>query len=202
MLTSEAIFEENKYKIELFFPDLIAKVQPMYSKNRYYHDWSHIEEMLSVVPLKESQIIAILFHDCIYEASNTDNELESIAFMRIFIKEEYPFSIQRIRKDLIGRFVDAAARIIKDTIEHIPKAPDAALVLDLDLMRLAVDFDTFSQYGELIRKEYDHLSLDEYNKGRKEFFIKILSRKTLFTTNQFKHLNEQALSNMRKFIQS
>jgi predicted metal-dependent HD superfamily phosphohydrolase len=65
---------------------LAFKVEECYKElHRYYHNWSHIEDMIDNIPgnykNNKTLILAILFHDIIYDPKREDNEEKSCKFL-------------------------------------------------------------------------------------------------------------------------
>ena len=105
------IFEERTYmNLKTIYFDLLAAIgfrqndiekhwiilEKAYpQKNRYYHNLSHLENMMlsftkyqSEIQMKNEVRYAIFYHDIVYNAKKTDNELKSAEFALSIIPKE------------------------------------------------------------------------------------------------------------------
>lgn len=167
--------------------------------SRAYHNLEHIHNMLK--KLTESErfakhphriILGIWFHDAIYDPTRTDNEVKSAEF---WIRKMTPY--------LPEEPLTWGKMAILATINHFPNPdPDIQLLLDLDLAGLGASWEVFQENSEQIRQEYEHVSDDDFRKGRKAFLEKMLERPRLFGTEYWHNLlEERARANLRKAIQ-
>lgn len=172
-------------------------VLPWYSgPHRHYHDINHITYMLDMATchhfkLNDEQIIAINFHDIIYDPTKPAgwNERASAAEVDVFNKMHDNI--------LSGASVEVIKSIILDTIDHHATSPDAELVLDLDLLALASGWGMFCKNTEQIRKEYSHVSDEDFRVGRIKFIKGMLIGRKIFHTQRFINLAEhQAKDNL------
>lgn len=192
------------------FKDIINKVKPLYtSHTRFYHNWAHIQEGLDfmiknhVVLMNElgnSQskhdrlVLAWLFHDAVYNISNTNNERASgnLALDTL--------GYGNFHFDFLG-----LDKIIMTTAHHDhSECATSRLLCDIDLMRLGSDWDAFVEYSEQMYNEYKSVVPDreEFMKLRAAFFQKLLEQrtpifKTKFISDMYEH---RAQSNIRRFI--
>lgn len=152
------------------------------SEGRYYHNFDHISEMIWVgkrtFQLTYKQYIAIIFHDIVYDPkSNINEELSAKQVFDVIQSFRGGMDYEELRY-----FGDVAA-IIRDTKSHYyPTTPESAVVLDLDLERLARPLADVENYGKLIRMEYAHIDDKTFNQGRKEFFQNFLNIEHPFST--------------------
>lgn len=163
--------------------------RPHYEQpHRHYHNWAHIEEMLSVANaqgwvLTPAQHVAILWHDAVYVPGLDKgmNEKASALLMR-----DHMFREGWLVDSAGLQLADEAASIILDTIEHVPSSEAAKVVLDLDLYRLSVDAAEFDQHGAAIRSEYAALlarSADPekaWREGRAAVYASFLGRERIY----------------------
>lgn len=167
--------------------------------SREYHNLGHIHNMLE--KFAESKrfaknpdriILAIWFHDIIYDPTRTDNEVKSAEFW-----------IRKMTPHLPEEPLAWGKMAILATIDHFPNPdPDIQLLLDLDLASLGTSWEIFQNNSEQIRQEYIHVSDDDFRKGRKAFLEKMLERPRLFGTEYWHNLlEERARTNLRKAIQ-
>lgn len=128
----------------------LAQVLAFYDEpHRVYHDRTHVREMLDHAltlpqPLSAEQGLAVLFHDAVYVpgAPNGANEALSAQLMRVYAGH--------LPRTLVGN----ASSIIIDTIDHLPRSPAAAAVLDLDLLRLAAAPPRFADVSQQVFAEW------------------------------------------------
>ena len=184
----------------------IADTEPILNKlriiyehpSRTYHNLQHIHSMRE--KLTESErfaenphriLLAIWFHDIVYDAKRTDNELKSAEF---WIRKMTPY--------LLEDPLQWGKMAILATIDHYPNPDsDIQLLLDLDLASLGASWETFQENSEQICQEYGHVPDDIFREGRKTFLTKMLERPRLYGTEYWHNLLEkQARENMEKAI--
>jgi predicted metal-dependent HD superfamily phosphohydrolase len=141
--------------------------------HRHYHSLEHIAAMLHAgraAPLDDVQTMAVWFHDAVYDPRSKTNEADSAALAgRELLAAGWP-----------GDDVARVQAIVLDTQRHVPTAPGADVVLDLDLMSLALPWPDFARNTERIRAEYAHVPDAEFAAGRRAFFTTMLQRPRLF----------------------
>ena len=76
------------------YPVFYEVIKRYSEKHRHYHNWQHIQEMFSLadslnIKLSEAQMIAIIFHDVVYNIGDKDNELKSALFMKEELEGTY-----------------------------------------------------------------------------------------------------------------
>lgn len=166
---------------------------------RAYHNLDHIHNMLE--RLTESErfaehphriVLAIWFHDIVYDPTRSDNEVKSAEF---WIRKMTPY--------LLEEPLTWGKIAILATINHFPNSdPDIQLLLDLDLVGLGASWEIFQKNSAQIRQEYAHVSDDAFREDRKGFLEKMLERPRLFGTEYWHNLLEKrAKENLRRAIQ-
>lgn len=161
------------------------------SKNRHYHNLTHIEAMLLAVNQYKNDLkdidsfkFAVWFHDIIYTIASSKNEIQS-AKLAVKILTEFEgiteFQIQKIKQ------------FITDTQEHKPSSQDNDLLffLDIDMQILGQDLESYKQYSQNIRKEYQIIPSFLYKKGRKKVLEQFLERERIYFTDIFHQKFEQ-----------
>lgn len=124
------------------------------------------------VGLDEAQVLAVWFHDAIYDAKSQRNEEDSAELaQRLLAADGHPQSQ-----------IDTVVRIVLDTKRHAPTIPASAKVLDLDLGSLALPWPEFIANTAAIRSEYAHVADADFRVGRRTFLAKLLERPQLFYT--------------------
>lgn len=155
--------------------------------HRVYHDPRHLQQMLDdaarlSIALSPAQALAVLFHDAVYVpgAARGANEALSAQLLRIYA--------QGIDAAIVGQ----AAAIVTDTALHVPTSAAAAVVLDLDLLRLAAPAEQFEQYSREVFVELhplartaDAAAWRTFSLRRARFFERLLARPRVYSTPLF-----------------
>lgn len=171
----------------------IGKIIQRYQEShRKYHTIKHISEMLIAAEnfvLSEEQLLAVWYHDAIYEPLSLDNEERSA---NIAVDE---LSKQGVPTSML----ETIKTIVLDTKEHEPTIDDSAIVLDLDMAILASTPERYNEYIKQIRDEFNTIPDSYYYPHRKRFVEKCLRKaqaRTLYHTKFGKPLNEIAEKNL------
>ena len=160
--------------------DLYDRLDAAYG-GRAYHDLRHVEVVLGTFltieedlpPLDEAcAILALAYHDAVYDPKSSDNEARSAAFMRA---ELAPLGVDEA--DLAE-----IERLILVTRDHIATDALGALVIDADLAILAAPSAEYDAYAAAIRQEYAHVPDEAYRIGRTRVLEGLLARR-LFTSS-------------------
>ncbi|CAM4111564.1 MULTISPECIES: hypothetical protein [Flavobacterium] len=207
------IFEERTYmNLKTVYFDLLSAIgfhqndiekhwiilEKAYSqKKRYYHNLTHLENMMlsfnkyqSEIQMKNEVCYAIFYHDIVYNAKKTDNELKSAEFALSILPKEVT-----INRTLVFDMIVA-------TKQHQQNEnKDTNWLIDFDLEILAKDWDNYKAYYEQIRKEYKIYPDFLYKPGRKKALQHFLESTNLFQTETYRTLYEtKARENIRKEI--
>lgn len=172
------------------------------SKSRYYHNTSHIYNMLTQLNDFENEIVdieaikfAIWYHDIIYKSTKKDNEEKSAVFAKKRLKS-IDFNEKRAKN---------VEKLIISTKKHqliLEENNDNMYLLDLDLSILGTPWEIYKVYIDNIRKEYKIYPNFIYNPGRKKVLSHFLERDTLYFTNSFRNRFEQkARQNIKREIE-
>lgn len=158
---------------------------------RHYHTLEHVGAMLHEgrrFPLGDEQVMAIWFHDAVYDPRSDQNEQKSARLAQKWLaRAGWPVeSIERV------------GRMVLDTRGHQPSSPAAEAVLDLDLMSLAVPWPQFEANTRAIRAEYAHVSDADFAAGRRRFFEAMLRRPRLYFTEWGETLEATARGNLER----
>lgn len=187
------------------FPGELAGLRRAYAEpHRAYHDWRHIEALLeqlahhrAQVRIPEAMLLAVLYHDCIYDPLSKMNERDSAV---------------RMRAELTGRAPEpalaAAEALILATETHLLPpdleaglAADCALFLDMDLAILGAGRAAYDRYEAAIRQEYAAMPDDAYRIGRKAVLTRFLDRDRLYFTDAYRARHEAlARTNLSRAI--
>lgn len=176
-------------------PCLLLELTRRYCEpHRHYHAIGHVAAMLqrgSQLGIDDAQVLAIWFHDAIYDVHRADNEERSAELAETLLRGAgYPVET-----------VATVAQIVRDTKTHRPTIESSKLVLDLDLMSLALPWPEFAANTEAIRREYAHVDEAAFREGRRRFFTAMLERPKLFWTPFGEGLEARARANLAKASQ-
>lgn len=130
--------------------------------HRYYHNWDvHIEYMFKIarklnIELTDQLILAIIFHDIIYDPLAKDNEVKSANFFSNLIRNN-----------------DVHNAILDTTHDHEPKSELGKTLCFLDLYNLYDTFDVFYDNSYKIFKEYQFVEYSIFKEERKKILKKL-----------------------------
>lgn len=171
------------------------------SKQRHYHNLSHIHSMLIQAENIKASIVdydvlrfAIWYHDIIYKSTKKNNELKSAEFAQNCLKS-FDFDEKRVKN---------VTFLINSTKNHnvvLDENEDNAYILDIDLSILGTQWNTYKTYIKNIRQEYAIYPDFMYNKGRKKVMLHFLDRKRIYFTKLYHDKFEvQARENIKQEI--
>ncbi|MEY4516961.1 MAG: hypothetical protein RL180_1307, partial [Pseudomonadota bacterium] len=119
----------------------------------------------------QSVILALFYHDAIYNPRRSDNELQSAALARQSLAQWLPEP----------RLARIEQLILATTGHALPdNDPDLAALLTFDLAILAASPQDYVDYSVNIRNEYQHVSEVEYRRGRRQVLQHFLDQPVLF----------------------
>jgi predicted metal-dependent HD superfamily phosphohydrolase len=172
--------------------NILVLVTDAYTEpHRYYHNLNHIMRMFSYakennIPLNKKQKLAIWFHDISYNPlpkKKSDEETSAdLAYIMLY-------------KELGRESANVVKQMILDTTTHHTLNDDSKTVVDLDLIDLAFK-DRYIINGENIRKEFSHLTDEQFKEGRIKWLESFINRKTIYLSKYCQHLNERAKANL------
>lgn len=180
---------------------IVANIEASYSEpHRYYHTGQHIDHCLTQFDLARQQMddadaieMALWFHDIEYDPKAPDNELQSAERFKSYAHDAMsPELEQKIyRLIMITMHSDA------------PTGDDEKYVVDIDLSSFGLPWDKFVKDSLNVRKEFFHLSDQEFAKRNLRFLQSLQSRPRIFFTNFYTQRYEQtARDNISKRILS
>ncbi len=142
---------------------------------RHYHTVRHIEDCLrqldDIGDLADGdrEILrqAFLWHDAVYDPQRADNEEQSAVLAMSHCDPA-------IR--------DEVARLVLLTKSHQVDEGDrlGAIMISIDLSILGAAPDVYAGYAAAIRREYQHVPINDYRTGRAAVLRKFLQRPTIF----------------------
>lgn len=164
-------------------------------EDRHYHTLSHITDMLGdyrevkhLLADAESVEIAIWYHDVIYSTTSAakENERASAQYAeQVLAKLGLPPSFRQ----------KISALILATTHADTPEDLDAQYLVDIDLAVLGKPADVFDRYEANIRKEYHHVSDNDFKQGRAAILKRFLDRPFIYATEYFRNKYEATARN-------
>lgn len=182
--------------------ELFKKIAEKYqAKTRAYHNFDHLEKMLSFLKEHEQEIrdligikLAVWLHDVVYDAMAKDNEEQSARYAQNYLEQ------LGVSEKLVGH----VAALIRATAKHeiIDNDPDSAIFLDGDLAILGSSEEEYDKYAAKIRQEYAWMPDDDYKAGRIKMLKSFLKKPRIFFTERAnKELEQQARRNIKREIE-
>ena len=167
--------------------------------HRAYHTLDHIKACLrhlddtrSLATNPASIELALWFHDAIYKPYSKTNEEDSAVWAKTFLEEQ----------GAPEKLTDDVYSLIMMTQDHIAaEAPDAQLMLDIDLSILGTPESVYNHFEKGVRYEYKRIPLFLYRKKRKKILQSFIDRPRIYRTDYFyKKFENQARENLGKAI--
>jgi predicted metal-dependent HD superfamily phosphohydrolase len=168
-------------------------------QGRYYHNLTHIQEMLQIVynlnskyKLDVSIVFATWFHDIVYDTQANDNEERSADYARNLLSS----------LNIPSSTIDKTCSLILTTKYHKASEDDfeTKILVDADLAILGSNPKRYSEYMLLIRQEYAWVPEQEYIVARKRALISFMERAYIFHTPELLHLEASARQNIKEEI--
>lgn len=160
------------------------EIEKQYTNNkRYYHNLTHLEKLIAILqeyqPLVkdwDSLLLAVFYHDIIYNVMKTNNEEKSAALAAAKLTD-IGCPVQKIMQ---------CRQLILATKTHTPSADaDTNLFTDADLSILGQSPEIYHQYCAQIRKEYAVYPDLLYKPGRVKVIRHFLQMERIFKTETF-----------------
>lgn len=190
--------------------DMAALTALYNSPDRHYHNMRHINrclgyaENLTGINLESKSALnaAICFHDAIYNPYSKYNEHYSAI---LFSHSDHWKEMYKIYRD--NNAAQDAYHMIIATKDHsidqdFNMIPDNSrrlaiqYMLDIDLAGLGDSYNQYEESARNIRKEYYNSTIEEFVDGRANFLESMLARGSIYYTDKFKHLENNARENM------
>jgi predicted metal-dependent HD superfamily phosphohydrolase len=177
---------------------LWAEIEKQHSRYaRYYHNLSHLENMLSELMQVHAKIndwdtvlFALFYHDIIYKPTSDNNEERSaeLATARL---HEINFPKEQIKK---------CKAMILATKTHLQSPDgDTNYFIDADLSILGQSWENYSAYANNVRKEYSIYPDLIYKPGRRKAVRHFLKMDRIFKTDFFfDKFEEKARENLSR----
>ena len=175
-----------------FLAAAFAHVAPAYlQSSRHYHNILHVIALLDEavrrgVPLPDKMIVALVFHDYVYDPRVDRNEYRSAEAAEVWARA-------RGMSDADVRFVwdaiQASAHMSRDAR---PVVDELLLAfLDLDLSILAAPQNIYDRYASQIRREYHFVPEETYREHRGAVLLSFLGRTRIFRSSYFTDEDEE-----------
>lgn len=186
--------------------------------HRHYHNRKHIEYMFRIArenglshEIDQQGLLwyAIVYHDIVYDPTKKDNELKSsYLFQKEFFENFNELQKENIHKLMTPNYnfsnlVHSLILLTKyHTIDNGMWFDDhlqiAETLIDLDLAILGDTWEVYQEYASNVRKEYAHVTDEEWVEGRLDWIRSMLSRKSIYYTDWGKKREDQAKENLSK----
>ncbi len=155
--------------------------------HRFYHAKSHIEHCLTQMDAgaeamggNDAVEMALWYHDAIYDPRSSDNEQRSAELFK-----------KRARAVVTADFCETVCRLIDVTThKNLPVADDEKFVVDVDLSGFGMPWPAFNDDSTRVRREYSHLSDEQYVAGQRRFLQSLLDRKSVYSTDFYRERYE------------
>jgi len=195
---------KNIYELDLIYNKFI--INNYRDDNRYYHNINHINQcfnqydiIVEKIPIScpEEIMMAIWFHDVIYDPRRSDNELKSANLADLCLS-------RYISRNAVSRIANMIllsgqhSQIIEENLSI-----DKQVFLDIDLSILGQAPEIYDAYSENVRKEYSFIDDDIFYVKRKEILENFLKKKNIYHTQYFiETIGSQAIKNIKREIYS
>jgi len=170
--------------------------------DRHYHDINHISDGLgdldrAVFLAEDADALEMAWwsHDFIYDPRSPYNEEESALRFTKFLLELGVRTAFRVK---------VVRRVMATKHDYIPESTDDQLMVDIDLVPLALPQEAFSKNTLKKREEYREAvpNDDDFKRGTIDFFTKFLDKRiSIYLTEYFRSRYEaQAKENINRLI--
>lgn len=182
-------------------------------RTRHYHTVVHLEEMchyFQLVRALQGQLgdnfpadsmvgpeysfavlLAIFFHDAVYDAKSLTNEEDSATLFLSFADEA---GIDQHKKQLIKTYILATK---KHEASQESGSPALSLFLDLDMAVLGKQEEAYIKYAALIREEFSFVPHEIYCEKRADILETFLKQTRIYGTSvMFNALEDRARANL------
>lgn len=167
-------------------------------KQRAYHTIQHLYECLVLFEFIRADlddanavVLALWFHDVIYDPQAQDNELQSAELFEQYLAQDLSIGIvQKIKRWIIATEKHEATNEL-----------DLQFLLDIDLAILATSPERFDEYEQQIQQEYAWVDPDIYSIKRKEVLVHFYQTEPLYQSEYFqRNFEQRAKGNLRGLL--
>jgi predicted metal-dependent HD superfamily phosphohydrolase len=180
-------------------------------QGRFYHTAVHLKEMLDYLEvLRQTEVItneqavpiilAIFFHDVVYDPKSSQNETESAMLFQNFGNE---VSLNPNVSEVVVTMIEATAKHTIVLMADQPEMQSAqAFFLDLDMAVLGKKVAAYLAYAALIRQEFSFVDSETYCSKRAQILQSFMDdSKSIYITEIFQTAMEsQARKNLKTEI--
>ncbi|MGB3656162.1 MAG: HD domain-containing protein [Rivularia sp. (in: cyanobacteria)] len=198
-------FDVNQAAAEKTFTQIVESYS---SPNRYHHTLEHIDRVLEVIQILESQTqnlepktvkLAAWFHDIVYDTSSKDNEEKSAEYaVDVLSSLSIPSDVIKNVKRLILTTKNHQAKTCVTRSVKPEAYRNAQVLLDADLAILGSNPNEYSKYTQAIRQEYIWVPEAEYIAARKQILQNFLQRENIYFTQLMQQTKEKTARNNLK----
>lgn len=156
------------------------------ASDRHYHALPHIRALLDAVDRHPALVhdrevveLAIWFHDAVYNARRSDNEIRSALLAREFLQHT---TLPAARQQRVAYLIERT----QDHTQPQPADADLHFFLDADLQILGATESDYWQYARQVRQEYRLIPDFLYRRGRRQVLEKLLHTPLLYHTTAFR----------------
>ena len=172
----------QKYEVP---SDLTAKwkniIQDKFNEpHRKYHNFSHLAQLFTLynkfessINNKSSFILAIIFHDIIYNPTSSSNEVDSVQLFKTFVIELNDSRLESVQNQVSEMINCTKSHQISDNCFDSRLESDLKYFLAFDMSILSADRSLYTCYCQSIRYEYSHIPKEEYCSKRSQFLKKV-----------------------------
>lgn len=166
---------------------------------RHYHGLQHLSECLDLLRAHrdlakrpDELVLALWFHDAIYDPRAKDNEARSADWAAQALGEA----------GADPAAIDCIHGLILDTAHAAEPAPgDPSLLVDIDLAILGAAPERFAEYERQVRTEYAWVPGFFYRYKRRQLLREFAKREPLYRTPALRErLEAQARSNLARAV--
>ncbi len=151
-------------------------------RGRHYHTWQHIVNLFDTLQLVDERVaclpavvLAVLWHDAVYDARRRDNEVRSAQLLRRMTTKLEPYWVERAETMIL-----ATQRHLLPEGDEVTE--DDGYFLDMDLAILASKPEAYDTYVQQVRREYKHVPEPDWCAGRAAVLRGFLERPELYHT--------------------
>ena len=170
------------------------------AQDRAYHNQRHLNECFEHLAAVREELaepaevmLALWFHDVVYDSRRPDNEERSAAWAREVMRTA----------GCAATTIEAVSALILSTAHHAPpELGDGRFLIDIDLAILGAAPERFDEYEGQIRREYAWVEEAAFREGRAEVLRRFLDRPSVFATDHFRaRFERRARANMTQSLQ-
>ena len=168
--------------------------------HRHYHTQQHLRECFAQFELLRADccdvpavLLALWFHDAIYDTHASDNEARSAALAEQVLSAGGGDA--KLRQCV-------SAMIMATCHSAATHEGDTQLLLDIDLSILGANPERFAEYEQQIRREYAWVEPEAYRQGRAAILQQFLDRPRLFQSPLMQAREAQARLNLAESLRA